>query len=71
MCVWAPPCQDPRTDPELATTRLAAIRLRPGDQALFLGRAHYGCVATLREVCGVALAGADTCLAHLLICTLA
>ena len=50
MCVWNHTVQDARTDPEAAAARLASIRLQAGDQALFLGRAHYGCVATIRQV---------------------
>ena len=52
MCVWTPVAQDPRTDPEAAAARLASIKLQAGDQALFLGRAHYGCVATVQQVQG-------------------
>lgn len=38
---------DPRLDPQAAAARLGALEFKPGSQALFLGRAHYGCVATV------------------------
>ena len=38
---------DPRLEPKAAAARLGALEFRPGSQALFLGRAHYGCVATV------------------------
>lgn len=38
---------DPRLDPAVAQSRAAAGELRVGGRALFLGRAHFGCVATV------------------------
>ena len=40
------PSPDPRTDAALGAG-LASPELKEGSQALFLGRAHYGCLATL------------------------
>ena len=40
------PSPDPRTDAALAAG-LASPQLVEGASALFLGRAHYGCVATV------------------------
>ena len=56
---------DPRMDVEAAKAKAGAIAFPPGTQVLFLGRAHYGCVATvlppledqvslLQDVCGLA-----------------
>ncbi len=38
---------DPRLDPAAAAARLGALDFKPGGEALFLGRAHYGCAATV------------------------
>ena len=38
---------DPRMDVQAAQDRAGAIAFPPGLQTLFLGRAHYGCVATV------------------------
>ncbi|BDA46451.1 5'-3' exoribonuclease 1 [Coccomyxa sp. Obi] len=38
---------DPRLDPAVAQSRAAAGELSVGSRALFLGRAHFGCVATV------------------------
>ena len=38
---------DPRMDVEAAKEKAGAIAFPPGSQALFLGRAHYGCLATV------------------------
>lgn len=38
---------DPRLDPAVAQSRAAAGELSVGSLALFLGRAHFGCVATV------------------------
>ena len=40
------PSPDPRTDAALAAG-LASPQLVEGASALFLGRAHYGCIATV------------------------
>ena len=39
--------EDPRLDPAAARARLGAAELRVGDQALFLGKTHFGCLATV------------------------
>lgn len=41
------PAPDPRFQPETAAASLAAYDLKPGASALFLGRSHYGCLATV------------------------
>ncbi|KAI3438723.1 hypothetical protein D9Q98_001143 [Chlorella vulgaris] len=41
------PAPDPRFQPETAAASLAAYDLKPGARALFLGRSHYGCLATV------------------------
>jgi 5'-3' exoribonuclease 1 len=41
------PAPDPRFEPEAAGAALAGATLAPGARAIFLGRAHYGCVATV------------------------
>ena len=38
---------DPRLDPAAAAARLGALDFKPGGEALFLGRAHYGCAVTV------------------------
>ena len=38
---------DPRMDVEAAKEKAGAIAFQPGMQALFLGRAYYGCLATV------------------------
>lgn len=38
---------DPRMDVEAAKEKAGAISFPAGTKALFLGRAHYGCVATV------------------------
>lgn len=38
---------DPRLDPAAAAARLGALDFKAGSEALFLGRAHYGCVAAV------------------------
>ena len=60
--MWNHAAQDPRTDPEAAAARLASVKLQAGDQALFLGRAHYGCVATVQQVHILVLALQMCCL---------
>lgn len=41
------PSPDPRFQPETATTSLVSYDFKPGARALFLGRSHYGCMATV------------------------
>lgn len=38
---------DPRLDPGRATAQAGDIAFPPGSQAIFLGRIHYGCLATV------------------------
>lgn len=41
------PSPDPRFQPDTAAAALTGIDLEPGARALYLGRAHYGCLATV------------------------
>jgi 5'-3' exoribonuclease 1 len=41
------PSPDPRFQPETATASLVSYDFKPGARALFLGRSHYGCMATV------------------------
>ena len=41
------PSPDPRFQPETAAASLVSYDFRPGSRALFLGRSHYGCMATI------------------------
>lgn len=41
------PSPDPRFQPETVTSSLVSYDFKPGARALFLGRSHYGCVATI------------------------
>jgi hypothetical protein len=41
------PAPDPRFQPDAVATSLSATALKDGSVALFLGRAHYGCLATV------------------------
>ena len=41
------PAPDPRFQPETAAASLASYDFKAGARALFLGRAHYGCHATI------------------------
>ena len=41
------PAPDPRRDPSSVGSQLGALKLETGQKALFLGRAYYGCVATV------------------------
>jgi hypothetical protein len=41
------PAPDPRFQPDTATSALTSYGFQPGARALFLGRAHYGCMATI------------------------
>ena len=38
---------DPRLDPEAAKKRLGDLQLTVGSKAIFVGRSHFGCVATI------------------------
>ncbi len=41
------PAPDPRRDPSSVGSQLGALKFETGQKALFLGRAYYGCVATV------------------------
>ena len=41
------PAPDPRRDPASVGSQLGALKFETGQKALFLGRAYYGCVATI------------------------
>ncbi|KAA6417737.1 MAG: 5 -3 exoribonuclease 1, partial [Trebouxia sp. A1-2] len=41
------PAPDPRRDPSTVGSQLGALKFETGQKALFLGRAYYGCVATV------------------------
>lgn len=41
------PAPDPRRDPSTVGGQLGALQFEVGQKGLFLGRAHYGCVATV------------------------
>lgn len=41
------PSPDPRFQPDTVAAALAAVELTPGSKGLYLGRAHYGCIATV------------------------
>ena len=38
---------DPRLDPEAAKKKLGDLQLSVGSKAIFIGRSHFGCVATV------------------------
>ena len=38
---------DPRLDPEAAKKKLGDLQLGVGSKAIFVGRSHFGCVATI------------------------
>ena len=38
---------DPRLDPEAASRKLGDLQLSVGSKAIFIGRSHFGCVATV------------------------
>ena len=41
------PAPDPRLDPGLVAQQAGAVSFEEGQRVLFLGRAHYGCLATV------------------------
>ena len=41
------PSPDPRFQPETAAASLVSYDFKSGSRALFLGRSHYGCMATI------------------------
>ena len=41
------PAPDPRRDPSTVGGQLGALKYEVGQKGLFLGHAHYGCVATV------------------------
>ena len=41
------PAPDPRRDPASVGSQLGALKFEIGQKAIFLGRAYYGCVATI------------------------
>jgi 5'-3' exoribonuclease 1 len=53
------PAPDPRFSPGAAGAELAGLALEPGARAVFLGRAYYGCVATVLPPAGAAGLAAD------------
>lgn len=64
------PAPDPRRDPSSVGSQLGALKFETGQKALFLGRAYYGCVATIlppvtagltRKVCSPHLVAGVTC----------
>jgi len=64
------PAPDPRRDPSSVGSQLGALKFETGQKALFLGRAYYGCVATVlppvtagltRKVCSPHLVAGVTC----------
>ena len=51
-CLWQATLRrntnpDPRLDPEAAKKRLGDLQLTVGSKAIFVGRSHFGCVATI------------------------
>ncbi len=64
------PAPDPRRDPSSVGSQLGALKFETGQKALFLGRAYYGCVATVlppvtagltRKVCSPHLVAGVIC----------
>lgn len=41
------PAPDPRRDPTLVGSQVGALKYEVGQKGLFLGRAYYGCLATV------------------------
>ena len=41
------PTPDARLEPAYAKSKLDGLAFRPGSRAIFLGRTHYGCIATI------------------------
>ena len=41
------PAPDPRRDPSAVGVQLGALKYEVGQKGLFLGRTHYGCLATV------------------------
>jgi len=51
-CLWQATLRrntnpDPRLDPEAAKKKLGDMQLTAGSKAIFVGRSHFGCVATI------------------------
>ena len=61
--------EDPRLDPEAVRAKLGAVKLAVGSQALFLGKTHFGCLATvLPEVSrGLSKQACPSCLPYSLL----
>lgn len=49
------PAPDPRFQPDTVSGALLSLNLKEGSKAVFLGRAHYGCIATVLPSAGLGM----------------